>query len=292
LAQHLQYTFAKEIFSFTWLRSGKRLFPAEDRRPETQVFRLAHTASRLHRPDGQGADFHAEIRKGAHPMSVTSISQYTYGLSLADFLNGSDKTAENSSSGSLGSSSSLAAASKKIYETYGAGTQSASGMAAIRQALEEIEPDSSGRITFKMISEHRARLEEDFTALVKAGLLLDGVDEQVEFKLVATAEGDMQIQCADPEQQAKIEQFFKNVPELEEEFLYIQALGNMEKARASATASTHRLNAQAAKTGLQSQAMEIFFQDIFSSGLGYSSLLADFDSGGNADYLVGANYFV
>jgi hypothetical protein len=224
-------------------------------------------------------------------MSVTSINQYAYGLSLADFLSGNAKTTENGESTGLGSSASLAAANKKIG-AYGAGVQSAAGMAAIKQALEEIEPDSSGRITFKMISEHRAKLEEDFTALVKAGLLLSGVDEQVEFKIVATPEGDMQIQCADPEQQARIEQFFKNVPELKEEFLYIQALGNMEKAQSSATASTHRLNTQAAKTGLQSQAMEIFFQDIFSSGLGYSSLLADFDSGEDAEYFVGANYFV
>ncbi|MDR1241426.1 MAG: hypothetical protein LBM00_01370 [Deltaproteobacteria bacterium] len=225
-------------------------------------------------------------------MSINSINQYTYGLTLTDFLSNGDGTDKNSRADSLGAAGSLAAVNKKLYGAYGANMQSEAGMAAIQKALGEITPDGSGRITFKMINEHRAELEENFTTMVKAGLLLSGADENVEFQIIATPEGDMQIQCADPEQKTRIEQFFADVPELQEQFLYIQALGNMERARASATASTHRLNAQATEAGLQSQAMEVFFNDIFSSGVGYSSLLADFDSGESADYFVGANYFV
>jgi predicted unusual protein kinase regulating ubiquinone biosynthesis (AarF/ABC1/UbiB family) len=226
-------------------------------------------------------------------MSINSINQYTYGISLTDFLTGSTDEEESSKLNSAGSGSSLSAVNKKAYAgAYGASMQSEAGMAVIKQALEEIEPDSSGRITFNMIKEHRAELEENFTTMVKAGLLVSGVDQNVEFQLISTPEGEMQVQCDNPEQKAQIESFFKTIPELKDQFLYIQALGNMERAQTSATATTHRLNAQATKAGLQSQAMETFFNDIFSSGMGYSSLLANFDSEETADYFVGANYFV
>jgi hypothetical protein len=231
--------------------------------------------------------------QGVSPMSINSINQYTYGMNLTDVLTTGNKNEENTELNSLSAGSSLSAVNKKKYGVYGASMQSETGMAAIKQALEEIEPDSSGRITFNMINEHRAELEENFTTTVKAGLLLSGADENVEFTMIATPEGEMQIQCSDPEQKARVEQFFAAIPELKDQFLYIQALGNMERAQSSATATTHRLNALATKAGLQSQAMETFFKDIFSSGMGYSSLLANFDSSEDtADYFVGANYFV
>ena len=169
--------------------------------------------------------------------------------------------------------------------------QSAEGSAAIQKALGEITPDSNGRITFRMVSEHRKELEEEFTTLVKAGLMLSGADPEVEFKLVANSDGTMSVQCDDPEQKKIIEEFFAANEELEEQFMYIQALGNMERAQQSATAQTHRLYNEATKAGLQQQAMEAFFTDMMNSGIGYSSIMAEFGLE-DADYFVGANYYV
>ncbi|MDL2307718.1 hypothetical protein LJC48_06835, partial [Desulfovibrio sp. OttesenSCG-928-C06] len=206
-------------------------------------------------------------------MSVNSISGYSNPYSLADIL--TDKNQEEftgTSSLSASASRTLASAQK----AYGMSMQSPEGSAAIKRALSEITPDSDGRITFKMITEHKEQLEAEFTTLVKAGLLLAGADPDVEFKLVANTDGTMSVICNDAEQKQLIEDFFAENEELEEQFMYIQALGNMERAQQSATAQTHRMYNQATLAGLQSQALEVFFSDMMGSGVGYSSIMAEF----------------
>ena len=222
-------------------------------------------------------------------MSINSINSYGINMSLVDYMNANSSTGETDS---LNSSSSLGRNSA-AKQAYGSSMQSAEGMAAIKKALGEISPNSSGAITFKMIGEYRAQKEEEFTSLVKGALLLVyGADEDVEFQLVATPEGEMQINCDDPEQKKIIEQLFEDNPDLVEEFLHLQALGNMERAQQSATASTHRNYLEGTKAGLQTQAMETFFNDMFSSGsVGYSSIMAEFGLE-DADYFMGANYYV
>ncbi|MDR2892199.1 MAG: hypothetical protein LBV80_03820 [Deltaproteobacteria bacterium] len=222
-------------------------------------------------------------------MSIGSINNYGMNMSLVDFM--TNDPAKNSETEELNQAS-LIGRNVAARQAYGSNRQSAIGLEAINRALSEIQPNSNGAITFKMITEHQAQREEEFTTLIKAGLLAYGADPEVEFQMVATPEGEIQINCNDPEQKKIIEQFFEDNPELKEDFLYIQALGNMDRAQQSATATSHRNYLEGTKSGLQSQAMEAFFNNMFTSGsVGYSSIMAEFGLE-NADYFMGANYFV
>lgn len=222
-------------------------------------------------------------------MSVNSINGYSNPYSLADILTDKNNQEEEFGLNSLSAATNKAFASAK--KAYGSNMFSSEGQAAIQRALEEITPDANGRITFRMITQHKQELEEDFTTLVKAGLLLSGADPDMEFKLVANSDGTMSVLCDDPEQKKLIEDFFAANEELEDQFMYIQALGNMERAQQSATAQSHRLYNTAAKAGLQQQAMETFFSEMMNAGVGYSSIMAEFGLE-NTDYFVGANYYV
>ncbi|MDR1124605.1 MAG: hypothetical protein LBM64_00870 [Deltaproteobacteria bacterium] len=232
-------------------------------------------------------------------MSVNSVNQYTYVMTLADLLYQSktgetDELAEKyglSSSTGQSAATGLGRTSYANLGSYGA-IQSADGVEAIKKAVSELEADGNGRITFKMIQEYCSELEQNFEKGMRAAVSLAGVPDEVEFKLVANSKGEVEVQCDDPAAKAVIEEVLKEIPALEDEFKYIQALKNADKAQSSATASQHRLSLQATRAGLQQQAMEQFLTDIFSSGeIGYSSLLADFGAEGT-DYFVGANYFV
>lgn len=232
-------------------------------------------------------------------MSVNSVNQYTYGLTLADLLyqNKNTETDELNEKYGLNSTSSQSTAvnlNKTSYASlgnYGA-IQSSEGIEAMKKAISEIQGDGNGRVTFKMIQEYCAELEQNFEKGMRAAASLAGVPEDVNFKLVANAKGEVEVQCDDPASKAVLEEVLKEIPALEEEFKYIQALKNAGKAQSSATASQHRLSLEATMAGLQQQAMETFLTEIFSSGeMGYSSLLADFGSEGT-DYFMGANYFV
>lgn len=232
-------------------------------------------------------------------MSVNSVNQYTYGMTLADLLY-KDKTAAGdeladkyglNSATNQSSASNVNRTSYANLGTYGA-IHSAEGIEAMKKAISEIQADGNGRVTFKMIQEYCAELEQNFEKGMRAAVSLAGVPEDVEFKLVANSKGEVEVQCDDPACKAIIEEVLKEIPALEDEFKYIQALKNADKAQSSATASQHRLSLQATKAGLQQQAMEQFLTDVFSSGqIGYSSLLADFGTEGT-DYFMGANYFV
>lgn len=222
-------------------------------------------------------------------MSVSSVNQYTYGMTLADLYY---QTAQNESSDN--SSLLSGGLSKTSYANLGAyGTiQSGEGVEAIKKAVSELQADGNGRVTFKMIQEYCAELEQNFERGMRAAVSLAGAPEDLEFKLVANSRGEVEVMCDDAGAKALIEAVLKEIPALEEEFKYIQALKNADKAQSSSAAASRRLSLQAAKAGLQQEAMETFLTDLFSSGsLGYSSLLAEFDSD-SASYFLGANYLV
>lgn len=232
-------------------------------------------------------------------MSVNSVNQYTYGMTLADLLYqnktaAGDDLADQYGLNSTNNQSSANNLNKTSYAnlgTYGS-IHSAEGIEAMKKAVSEIQADGNGRVTFKMIQQHCAELEQNFEKGMRAAAKLAGVPDDVEFKLVANSKGEVEVQCDDPTSKAILEEVLKEIPALEEEFKYIQALKNADKAQNSATASQHRLSLQATKAGLQQQAMDQFLTDIFSSGeIGYSSLMAEFGLE-DTNYFMGANYFV
>jgi hypothetical protein len=153
-----------------------------------------------------------------------------------------------------------------------------------------LQKQDNGTITFSKISAYQEELEEEFTLTMRLGMLLQDIPQTAEFWLVATQEGNIEVNCQDQEQKKQIEKFFKDNLELKEQFLYIQALGNLNRAQQSSLAYGNFRNIQAMKGAVQAQALEAFFSD--NSGLGYSSLIGDFTGGDTASFMLGANFTI
>ncbi len=217
-------------------------------------------------------------------MSVYGIEGYTSNYSLSSFTS-QEQTAASTSAG----------AGKRAQSAYGSSISSGAGQAAVKKALGEIEPNANGRITFDMISDHREKLEGEFSVLLAGGLMLDGVDPNVEFSLVAGSDGSISVRCDDAVEKEKIEKFLQENPKVGEQFLYIQALGNLERAQSGSAAVRNWEYMKNTKMELQSQAIEMFFSAAQAGGLGFASLMGEFGGEANAEggnFFMGTDYMV
>lgn len=230
---------------------------------------------------------------------VTGVSGGTGTLSLVDLL----AEAQNESSSILDSSSTLAssermlesARSKRAQSAYGGGASSAVGQAALQKALSEI--GAGGKVTFQDIALHRDKLETEFSAQVRVDLAALGVDIETEFTLTLNAKGQIEVDCDDALAKEKIQAYLADNPEVCEQFGYIQALANLERARQSPAASAAVWQqVRDAKAEIQTQALEAFFSDATESGMGFSSLMASFSATSGteeaASFYAGLNFTV
>ena len=212
---------------------------------------------------------------------MSGISGIYGNTSMVDWLNANakDSSVLDTSSTAASAAKLLAenrAASQRVRNSYGVSATSEIGRAALNRALSEMG-STGGKVTFKDIAAYREQLEEKFSADMRIDLAKAGVPVETEFTLTMNSDGSIQVSCDDPAAKAKIEKYLEETPEACEQFGYIQALSNLERARQSPTAGLPMWqDVKNAKAELQSSAIEIFFGEAMSAGMNYSSLLASF----------------
>lgn len=184
--------------------------------------------------------------------------------------------------------------SRNAYAAYGANMYSGAGQSAMQRAINELKENNGGAVTFNMVKDYRNDLEEDFKTVMMAGLAAMGFKETDEFQMVATPEGEIEILSDDPEVKAAVAFLLEETPKLKEQFLYIQALGNIERAKGAMTTQAQMQYSQAS---LASDAVDLllnggnFLNQIGGLGIGYSALMANY-SMNDIQYMLGANYLV
>jgi len=191
------------------------------------------------------------------------------------------------------------ASSQRAKNAYGVSATSGVGQAALNKALSEMGAQG-GRVTFKDIAAHREKLETNFSIDMRLELAKEGVSMETDFTLTMNSEGKIEVSCDDALAKEKIEKYLEENPKVGDQFGYIQALSNLERARQSPAASSLVWqDVKNATAELQTQAVEMFFGDALASGMNYSSLLASFDpftgSGSAADvtsFYTGVSYTV
>ena len=227
-------------------------------------------------------------------MSVSSLnSYYTSNTSLTDYLIKPKSDETELSENDMGVNLLLGKNSNsgKVKSAYASSISATEAQKALKRAINELQQQGGdGMITFSKIAAYMEELEEEFTLALRMEMLLQGIPQDAEFWLVATSEGNIQVNCQDPEQKRQIENFFKDNPEMGEQFLYIQALGNLNRAQQSSLASGQFRNIQSMKSTVQAQALEAFFGA--DSSMGYSSLIGDFTGGDMASFMLGANFTI
>lgn len=236
---------------------------------------------------------------------MSDISSIYSGTSMVDWLtktSGEESSILDTSSTATSAAKLLAenrASSQRAKNAYSVSATSGVGQAALNKALSEMGAQG-GRVTFKDIAAHREKLETNFSIDMRLELAKEGVSMETDFTLTMDSEGKIEVSCDDALAKEKIEKYLEENPKVCEQFGYIQALSNLERARQSPAASSQAWqNIRDAKAELQTQAVEIFFGDALSSGMNYSSLLASFSpftgSGSAADttsFYTGVNYTV
>jgi hypothetical protein len=212
---------------------------------------------------------------------ISSIYGDSAGLSLVDFLNES----ENDGSSLTDSSSVLSYANgmlaslrnKNAQNAYGGSGATTLGQEAVSRALKEMGADGTQMITFADIAAYRVQLENEFTLRVRVDLASQGVSPDTEFTLTMSPNGKIQVECADIMTKTKIEQYLVEHLDICDQFGYIQALSNLERARQSPAGSQAAWReVRSAKKAYQAQAVEAFFGEALNSGMNYSSLMASF----------------
>ena len=192
-------------------------------------------------------------------MGVDSISS-GYGLSFLQF--------KQNSADNPGASGTTASAYQN--KTPGSAAYSSTGdmvstlSAAIRQAMTTFGLGKNDRMTFASLNEARVMMEESFTAKVKDDLKELGVDENIKFRLVTNRQGGVDVISTHADAE-KIENYFRNNPDMVKKFQEIQALSNAEEARKASGADI-----KAIRDRLQVESLVAWFAD---TGQGMQQLM-------------------
>ncbi len=88
----------------------------------------------------------------------------------------------------------------------------------------------TGKITYNKLFAHKEELENTFQETVKNGLAELGVDPEADFRISLNDDGTIKV-SSNHKDKAKIEQFFKENPQLAESYQQIQTLNQVEEAR-------------------------------------------------------------
>ncbi len=147
--------------------------------------------------------------------------------------------------------------------------QQAYGMNRINQLAEAAQLAFEGlglgpndKVTFSRINEYKAQQQENFSQKVEAGLKEIGISADTEYQIVTKYEGEgVDIVTESPEK-SKIELFFKDNPELVDEFKEIQYLDNLTK-----TLNNENISQNMNMTRIQLQSMSSIFNTNPSSSI-------------------------
>lgn len=226
-------------------------------------------------------------------MTISSISYYSSGA-LADFMvNDQSQQASRVDQEIAGLRERVQTKSsgKNAYIGSG-GASSSAGQAALKQVIQEMEGMYDGKLTFAKIAEYKKDQEELFTMTTRVELAKLGVSPEQDFTISMSPEGSISVKCDDPEAKKIIEQYLSDNPEACERFGYLQALGNLERARQTPLAST--LPGGGSSTALlQGQILDAFFGEATSSFMDYSSLTAAYSgSSKNISFYAGLGFKV
>jgi ATP-dependent Lon protease len=216
-------------------------------------------------------------------MSVSSIyNSYNYTLGLDSLTDSPDETGAASVAASKSGSKASNAYSGNLLSTY--------SQKALQKAVAALKAQGESKVTFDGIEKYRRQQEADFSAEVRKDLRELGVDEKIQFQLVARPDGSVSVITTHADK-ARIEQYLQDNPDMVEKIQEIQALSNRTKASEAFTDPASGVRAlRNVRKELQAQAVQAFFEVAENSGTDFASQIASFDSdGGMASYLMGLN---
>ncbi len=218
--------------------------------------------------------------------SDRSRCMYTSSIDRIDGLSYSSLRNESRTTGSETDETAVARQQARRATMYTANNTMSGIARQVTAALEGVEPDSNGRITFQQVADHKKALEEAFAEDVKADLKELGVDEDIEFRLVADNAGGVAVVSDHPDAEL-VERYFKANPEMVERFNKIEMLGNFDRAREFQSRPITDMRKE-----IQMQAVDAFMTSASDNGMSMMSELMDFSASGYTSDMFGLNLSV
>lgn len=165
-------------------------------------------------------------------LNVYSIKKKLVEEENTDSQNPADILSQNGSQANTVTASSTKLTEKEFveWETLPQSSQMTNEQLAVlvEQIADEI--GINGKITYSALIGYRDGLSADFQETVKNGLAELGVAQDADFRLSLDENGELQV-SSNHKDKEKIEQFFKENPELAESYEKIQTLNLVEQAR-------------------------------------------------------------
>ncbi len=218
-------------------------------------------------------------------MAITSVGSYNTNL-LALYKQAVD---ENGGNSGLNKSTGVRGG---VAPSLSAADFSTRTQKALSEAIANIRSQSKERITFETIESYRQTMEAQFSDNLRAALKEKGVDPNIEFKLVADADGKVSV-VSDHKDKAMVEKYLADNPKVTEQFLHIQALSNVQRTAENSLATATGSSVAQIRKQLQAQAVEAYFSVMEDTDSSFASQIANFSSDGSqASYMLGLNYSV
>lgn len=209
---------------------------------------------------------------------------YTNAMSMYEALSQKNKETENANN-PMSLLSGLGTTGGNLSTT--SSLLSSQGREEIMKAISSMKKEGYTSFTFSAIEDYRKKLENDFSNAVRSDMREMGLDENMQFTLVADASGKVRV-ISDHADKAALEMYFEDNPEMVDVFKHIQALSNIRKTQQKA-ASLGNAMAKDLKVSLQAEALSAFFDTMDETGSDYFSQIANFGSNGTTSYLLGLN---
>ena len=227
---------------------------------------------------------------------MADISSLTGG-GLVNYLSDKNNSSYFDTSYTASSSNKLLTDAFKAQNSqtaYCTGLSSAVGQAALKRAFSEMGVSSSSKVTFDDIAEYQKKLEAEFSESFRKAVEELGVSSDTRFTLSVSAEGKITVNCDDAVAKGKIEKYLEENSKVRDQFSYIQALANLDRAKQSPAASSPAWKDMTSlKKAIRAEAVQMFFSDALNSGMNYNSTLASFSSDSEmAQYFTGLSYMV
>ncbi len=169
---------------------------------------------------------------------INNTNSLLISTSLNSLWNFSNEEYSETDSSSTVSASNSSYASKQAQSAYG--MQQIDKLAeAMEAVMEGLGLSAGNRVTFSTITNYTETMKDELAQKVKDGLSELGIPKDTEYQVVTDYENDGIKVITDSPDKAKIEQFFRDNPELVEEFKQVQYLDNLEVARTSQDIALH-----------------------------------------------------
>ncbi|MCR5561805.1 MAG: hypothetical protein K6F46_00315 [Desulfovibrio sp.] len=205
---------------------------------------------------------------------ISGVSDYSTALQLWQQQNQIAENNSQSQSSAASAQSSAASVLSNLASSESTGdtlTRKLSSLVElVRYAMDDMGLDADSRVTFSHLTEYRAKVEDDFNALLKSSLEAAGVDPSAKFTLQVNDEGGVTVQGADADTVKAVQAVFDGNEDLVKAYKKMEAFSGLDKAR-----EAMQISPTESRRRIQMESLAVWWDNSGDSASSWFSTYAD-----------------